>query len=412
MKVLHIVGGGLSGGAARGAYWLHQGLRQIGINSRLFVQKSGIKDENIVSLSGSRKGNFQQILLSALDQIPTWFYKNRNKKFYSAGICGYNPVKTQEYKEADLIHLHWINNGMLSIFQIGKMQKPVVWTMRDMWPMTGGCHYAMDCKKYETTCGFCDQLNSKKHHDLSYYILKAKLTNFPKHIKIVGISHWLSECAKQSSLFRNFDISTIFNNINTDEFVPIDKYIARNILGLPDKKKIILTGAQNLDDFHKGFPNYLKAIQLLNNKTDKYLLFFGKLDENIVMKSGFEYKSFGFLEDSISLRLVYSASDVFVAPTLIDAFGKTLAEAMACGTPVVSFDVAGPKDIVDHKINGYKASPYMAEELAAGIEWVLFDESRHKRLCANAREKSVGSFSSDSIANQYLALYQSILPNV
>ena len=409
MKVLHIVGRDLSGGAARGAYWLHQGLRKIGVASKLFIQRSDVKDQNIISLTNNKTEKLKQIILSTLDQSPVWFYKNSNRMFYSTGIWGFNIGKTREYKEADVIHLHWINNGMLSISQIGKMQKPVVWTMRDMWPMTGGCHYAMDCKKYESNCGFCKQLNSKRKYDLSYFILKKKRSVFTKNIKIVGISHWLSECAKKSFLFKDFDIRTIFNNINTNDFFPINKYRAREILGLPDNKKLILTGAQNLNDFHKGFDKYLEAINLLNDKNNKHLLFFGKLDKDIIKQSGFEYKSFGFLHDTISLRLAYSASDVFVAPTLIDAFGKTLAESMACGTPVVSFDATGPKDIVDHKINGYKASPYMAEDLAAGIDWVLSDENRHKKLCIKAREKAVACFDIGKAAGQYADLYESIV---
>lgn len=408
MKVLHIVGRDLNGGAARGAYWLHQGLRQIGVDSRLLIQRSDVKDENILSLTKSKTGKLKQIILSTLDQCPVWFYKNSNRMFYSTGIWGFNIGKTRAYQEADIIHLHWINNGMLSISQIGKMQKPVVWTMRDMWPMTGGCHYAMDCRKYEADCGFCEQLNSNRKHDLSYFILKNKKSVFPKNIKIVGISHWLSECAKKSFLFKDFDIRTIFNNINTSDFFPINKYIARKILGLPDNKQFILTGAQNLTDFHKGFDKYLKAINLLNDKTNRHLLFFGKLDENIIKQSGFEYNNFGFLHDIISLRLAYSASDVFVAPALIEAFGKTIAEAMACGTPVVSFDTTGPKDIVDHKINGYKASLYMAKDLAAGINWVLSDENRHKKLCIKAREKAVACFDVEKVARQYADLYDSI----
>ncbi len=133
------------------------------------------------------------------------------------------------------------------------------------------------------------------------------------------------------------------------------------------------------------------------------------MDESIIKESGFDYKSLGFLHDTISLRLAYSASDVFVAPSLMDAFGKTLAESMACGTPVVCFDATGPRDIVDHKVNGYKASPYMAEDLAAGIDCVLSDENRHKELCINAMEKAVACFDIKKVARQYAALYREVL---
>ena len=409
MKILHIVGGNLSGGATRGAYWLHQGLREIGVDSKILVQQADVKDKNVISLTNNKITKLKQIILSNLDQSPVWLYKNRKRVIFSTGFLGNNIFKTKEYKEADIIHLHWICGGMLSISQIGKIKKPVVWTMRDMWPMTGGCHYAMDYKRYESGCGFCKQLNSQRKYDLSYFILRKKKARFSKNMKLVGISHWLSECAKRSFLFKDFDIRTIHNNINTNDFFPIKKNIARDILSLPKNKKIILAGAQNLKDFYKGFDKYLEAINILNKKDNKLLLFFGNFDENLIKRSGFEYKSLGFLHDIISLRLAYSASDVFVAPSLMDAFGKTLVESMACGTPAVCFDSTGPKDIVDHKINGYKATPFVGEDLAKGIGWVLSDDKRHKDLCIKAREKAVACFDIEKIAKQYAELYESII---
>ena len=408
MKILHIVGGNLSGGAARGAYWLHQGLRKTGVDSKILVQQADVKDKNVISLTNNKITKLKQMILSNLDQSPVWLYKNRKRVIFSTGFLGNNIFKTREYKEADIIHLHWICGGMLSISQIGKIRKPVVWTMRDMWPMTGGCHYAMDCKSYETGCGSCKQLNSQNKYDLSHFIVKKKKTGFSRNMKIVGISHWLSDCAKSSFLFKDFDIRTISNNVNTSDFSPVKKSIARDVLNLPNNKKIILAGAQNLKDFYKGFDKYLEAIQQLKDKSNLFLLFFGNMDENIIKQSGFEYKSLGFLHDIVSLRLAYSASDIFVAPSLMDAFGKTLAESMSCGTPVVCFDATGPKDIVDHKVNGYKAKSFDTSDLAAGIKWVISDENRHKELCIKAREKAVVSFDIKKVAGQYKSLYQEI----
>ena len=401
----------MSGGAARGAYWLHQGLRKTGVDSKILVQRADVKDKNVISLTNNKVTRLKQMILSNLDQSPVWLYKNRKRVIYSTGFFGNNIVKTREYEESDIIHLHWICGGMLSISQIGKIKKPVVWTMRDVWPMTGGCHVAeaINCKRYETGCGYCKQLDSQSKYDLSYLVLKKKKTSFSKNMKIVGISHWLCECAERSFLFKDFDIRTIHNNINTNDFFPIEKNIARDILSLPKNKKIILAGAQDLKTFYKGFDRYLEAIQQLKEKNRFFLLFFGKLNDSIIKWSDFEYKNLGFLYDTISLRLAYSASDVFVAPSLMDAFGKTLAESMSCGTPVVCFNATGPKDIVDHKVNGYKSSPYMAEDLAAGIDWVLSDENHHKELCIKAREKAVACFDIEKVARQYAELYREVL---
>lgn len=409
IKILHIVAGGLGGGAARGAYWLHLGLRELGVNSKILTNsKVTLGDENVTTILKTKKSKIENMVRSQLDGLPVLFYKNRKKIIFSTGFIGLNFTKTKEYKEADIIHLHWINGPFVNVKDLSKIDKPIVWTMRDMWPFTGGCHYSLNCDKYKIGCGNCPQLNSNKSFDLSRWVLNRKKKYLPKSMKIVGISHWLSDEAKKSELFRDFDVKTISNNINSNDFFAIDKNIAKEILGIKTNKKIILAGSTSLKDFYKGFDKYLDAIGQLDK--DKYFLcFFGNLDKSVVEKLGFEYKSFGFLYDTVSLRLLYSASNVFVAPSIMDAFGKTLAESMACGTPVVCFNATGPKDIVTHKIDGYFAKPYDATDLANGIEWVLEDSIRWKQLSRNAREKVIKEFDMIKVAEKYKDLYENIL---
>ena len=408
MNILHIVAGPLHEGAARGAYWLHLGLRHHGIKSQIMTDsRDNLGDTNVLSISSTKKLYFQSLLRSQIDNLPTVLYRNREKIIFSTGIFGFDFTKTKEYEEADIIHLHWINGGFVNIKHLSKVNKPIVWTMRDMWPITGGCHYSMGCEKYKTGCGKCNQLNSSFKYDLSSIVVKRKHKYIPKNTEIVGISNWLSEKAKDSYLFRDFKIRTIHNCINTTEFAPIDKEIAREILGLSTDKKIILAGAQSITDFYKGFDKYIEAISLLDKK-QYYLCFFGRLDRKYIDQLEFEYMNFGFLFDTVSLRLLYSAADVFVAPSLMDAFGKTLAESMACGTPVVCFNATGPKDIVDHKINGYKAVPFDSTDLSNGIIWVL-NSPNYQSLSLNAREKVLRCFDSKVVARQYIELYQSVM---
>lgn len=408
MKILHIVAGDLSGGAARGAYWLHCGLKELKIDSKVLTNsKITLGDDSVITTNKTKKDKAINIIRNQFDSLLTFFYQKRKKIIFSTGIFGIDFTKSNEYKEADIIHLHWINGSFVNIKYLSKTEKPIVWTIRDMWPMTGGCHYSMECERYKTGCGNCEQLNSNNSYDLSKFILNRKKKYLPKNIKIVGISRWLSDEAKNSELFKDFDVRTISNNIDSKEFFPIDKKIAKDILGIKTGKKIILVGSTSLKDFYKGFGKYLEAIKLLDE--DKYFLaFFGNIDKNIIGNLGFEYKSFGYLNDNISLRLVYSCANVFVAPSLMDAFGKTLTESMSCGTPVVCFDATGPKDIVTHKIDGYKAKPFESEDLANGIEWVLND-SNYEELCLNAREKVVRKFDSVAVAKKYIGLYKEVL---
>jgi len=410
MRVLHLIGGELTGGAAKGAYWLHQGLLKLGVDSRILTNsRETYNDLTVESIAQSKKQKIVKKIRAELDVLPITFYKKRKDIIFSTALFGYDFTKHPLYKWADIINLHWINGGFIKIKCISKVKKAIVWTMRDMWPMTGGCHYSMNCKKYENGCGYCDQLGSKIKYDLSWYLLRKKKKYIPKNLVLVGISNWISDCAKKSYLFKNLRVETLYNNVNCQEFFPINKNISKKIIGIPQDKKVILAGAIGLNSFYKGFSKYLKAVEQLQDKSKYFLLFFGRLDESLIKKLGLDYKDLGYLNDIISLRLAYSAANVFIAPSIMEAFGKTLAESMACGTPVVAFYATGPKDIVDHKINGYLAKPYETTDLANGIEWVLEDNTRLKELSKNARTKAINEFNIIKIAEKYKDLYEDIL---
>ncbi len=408
MKILHIVAGELSGGAARGAYWLHKGLVSLGVDSKILTNsKETLDDPRVITITPGKSQKILSLICSQIDSLLTLFYYDRNKVIFSTGFVGHDFTSDPLYDWADIIHLHWINGGFIDIKDLAKIKKPIVWTMRDMWPMTGGCHCSLECEQYKTGCGECKQLGSTTVYDLSRLVWKRKQKYLPKQMKVVGISHWISDCARQSALFKDFDVQTIHNNIDTNVFFPIEKNTAKETLGIKTRKKIILTGSANMNSFNKGLDKYLETIEHLDR--DKFLFFFfGKSDKSVVDKLGVEYKCFGFLYDNISLRVLYSACDVFVAPTIMDAFGKTLAEAMACGTPVVCFDATGPKDIVDHKVDGYKAIPFESEDLSTGIEWVVNNEN-YKDICENARGKVLKKFESNVAAAKYMELYDELI---
>lgn len=411
MKVLHVVAGELSQGAARGAYWLHLGLIERGVNSKILTDsKMTLNDDNVVTVNKGGKNKLLCFIRGWLDVSLSWIYRKRKLTIFSSGFVGFNFTKTKEYEEADIVHFHWINGGFINIRHISKVKKPIVWTMRDMWPMTGGCHVAdaLECDRYKVGCGKCKQLKSKHIWDLSKIVVNRKKRYLPKTINVVGISDWLSGKAVSSYLFREHKILTIHNNINTKEFFPIRKEVARSILSLNTKKKIILCGVTDAKLFYKGFDKYLEAISLLD-QDNIFLLFFGNVNRPDIEKVGIEYSSLGYLYDNVSLRIAYSASDVFVSPSIMDSFGKTIAEAMACGTPSVCFDATGPKEIIDHKVNGYKAEPFDAKCLAEGINWVIDDSERYRWLCENARKKIQTQFSEKVISEKYLELYRGLV---
>lgn len=411
IKVLHLASGGLTSGSARGSYWLHRGLLDIGVDSFLLNSGRDLRiDSSIESLASNSFQKAKLALLSRIGGLPTRMYRKRLKRTFHTGLEGVDVTNHQAYDSADILHLHFIND-LVAIHTLRKISKPIVWTMRDMWPFTGGCHYSMDCDRYRVGCGACPQLGSTSQVDLSSLVIKNKLLSLPRSTQIVGISNWLANCAKESKLFSDFNIRVIPNNIDTTDFFCVDQRAARDVLGLPTNQKLILLGAQGITHFYKGFDLLCEALAKLS-LDDVEIVVFGSASEDISKCWRFPTRLLGFLSDNISLRLAYSAADVFVAPSRMDAFGKTLAESMACGTPVVSFDSTGPADIVDHMITGYKARPFVTESLAKGIEWVLsLDDSASTKLRAASRSRAVSCFDSKVVAAQYLELYRELLAN-
>lgn len=408
MKVLHLVAGELSGGAARGAYWLHCALRELGVESVLLTNGAeNLGDSSVVAIGSSRTHRLKCALLGELWKLPLYLYRKRQKRIFHTGLEGLNFMAFDAYKNASVVHLHWIN-GLVAMRAFGKIKKPLVWTMRDMWPLTGGCHYALDCRRYRVGCGQCPQLGSGVDTDLSQWVVRNKRACLPKQLKIVGVSDWLTECARESRVFSGYCIETISNNVDTRQFLPIDMAVARNILGIPFDKHVVLVGAQRISDFYKGFDLFVKAIKTVRRR-DIHVLVFGEATGDDVAGLEVSYTRLGFLCDIVSLRLAYSAADVFVAPSRMDAFPKTLVEALSCGTPVVCFDATGPRDIVEHQVTGFKAKAFDPEELGFGIQWVLSrDKETRERFRQNARDRAVTRFDSLVIAKQYIAIYDRI----
>lgn len=406
ITVLHLIAGDLNGGAARGAYWLHRGLCELGVNSIIINDgPRRIDDERIISVANTPLKILVLKGMSFLMRMPLLFYRKRNKIIFSTGFDGIDFTRLPAYQEADIVHLHWIN-GLVPMRVLKKIKKPVVWTLRDMWPLTGGCHYAMECIGYEKGCGKCPQLGSNSHFDLSSYISWYKRRCLPNKLELVGISRWLSEVARRSATFKGRQVHDISNCVDVNEFSPVDKGTARSVLGLPADKKIVAIGAQAIDDFYKGFDAFVDAISDVK-RDDIHLVIFGRVRHEILDGISCPYTMFGFLSDSISLKLVYSAADVFVAPSRMDAFGKTLVESMACGTPVVCFDATGPADIVEHMVTGYKAKPFETADLAQGIEMVLAADGVNMPKAARLRAEKM--FDIRMVAKKYICLYENLL---
>ncbi|MEB3215436.1 MAG: glycosyltransferase family 4 protein [Nostocales cyanobacterium 94392] len=413
MKILHLSTGDIDGGAFRGAYWLHQGLIEAGCDSKMLVSRKKSDDFTVIAPE-NKLYHLINILISRLDRIPLLFYKNRTYNSFSHSWISSKINQQVQNCNPDIINLHWINGGFVKPESLVNFRKPIVWTLRDEWPFTGGCHYAGDCIKYKNSCGTCPQLGSHIENDISKKLWHRKQKAWQNlDITVVAISHWLAKCARESSLFKDKIIEVIPNALDELKFKPIDKKIAREILNIPQNKKIILFGALDaIKNERKGFQYLIPALQKLSNNgfgESTELLIFGssqpKEPPNLGMKSHY----MGKLHDDTTLALTYAAADVTVTPSIEEAFGKTAMESLACGTPVVSFDSTGLKDIVEHEENGYRAKLFSSDDLANGIAWILKDEQRWQALSRQGREKVEQEFTLKKQAEAYLKIYSQLL---
>lgn len=414
MKVVHIVAGELNGGAAKGAYNIHKALRTKGIESFLFTTGRNVnKDPYVISVVSSKISKILNLIRPRLELLKIKKYKKSLNTVKSSGIppLSVNLMKYKQVQEADIVNLHWINGGMVNLKSLKSIKKPIVWTVRDMWPLTGICHYALGCEKYKTGCGKCFQLGSSKKKDLSYKISHLK-KNISKNIVTVSVSRWIHEQVSESFPFRGGVNFYIQNCIDTSEFKSLDKKTARKILNISSDKKVVLLGAQNINDSYKGGKYLGELIEKLDSKKF-FVLLLGKCNaelKDLLESHQIEFKTLGFVSDTLSLRIIYSSADVFVMLSIQDALPKMPVEAMCCGTPVVSFDTSGLTDIVDHKQNGYRATAFDVSDLLTGIAWVC-DNKDYEALCTSAIEKSTSYFDADIVAEKYIQLYEDILSN-
>jgi len=408
LKVLLINSSDSKGGAARATYRLYRGLKERNINSKLLVQSKRLDEEDIVSVS---KLSISHLVRSLLDRFLFYLYLKRKKSFFSTALVPDTLPKYVKQINPDIIHLNWINDGFIKIESLNKFNKPIVWTLHDSWPFTGGCHLPGDCKRFTYMCGECPVLNSKKSYDLSWWIWKRKKNSWGNiNLTIVTPSVWLATCAKKSSLFKELHVEIIPNGIDTSLFKPRFKTNARIELGLPLDKKLILFGSMNLKDKNKGYEYFISTLKILerSEKQEKIeIIIFGASNFEQTDEIKLKVNSFGKINDDYILSLLYSSADVYVMPSEQENLPCTIMESLSCGTPVVAFKIGGISDLIDHKINGYLAVPFSIEDLSDGILWLL-DNKKYGEISKKAREKVLENFEISNVVKKYLMLYRKI----
>lgn len=411
MNVLLLNAWDSSGGAAKATCRLLKGLQDSGFDATMLVKDKSGSDPSILGPTTLNK--ILSLLRPRLEGRLVRRYNHWNGFTFSPAIFPDRLIHQANKLGTDLIHFHWMGDGFLRIETLPRFNKPIVWTLHDSWPFTGGCHIPFDCLRYRESCGKCPTLGSNRDIDLSRKIWQRKLNAWKSvNLTIVAPSNWMADCARSSSLFKDIRIEVIPNGIDLNRYRPVDKVVAREALALPQEKKLILFGAKSAtQDRNKGFHLLVQALKELTDSTshnDIELLLFGAAKSEPLPDLGFRIHSLGWLNDDISLALLYSAADVFVFPSQQESLGYTAMEAMACGTPCVAFRQGGVPDMIDHKLNGYLARPFEPADIAQGIAWVLGDKHRWAELSLSARQKVEHEFALEKVTEQHIALYREL----
>lgn len=413
MRVLIVNTSERNGGAAVAANRLMEALNNHGVKAKMLVRDKQSDSLTVVGL----QGKWWQQWCFLWERLVIFCHLHFSRKhLFELDIAntGTDITRLPEFREADIIHLHWINQGMLSLGIIRKILnsgKPVVWTMHDIWPATAICHLTLGCNKFKTGCHHCKYLpGNGSTRDLSAKIWRRKQHLLDgQSITFVACSRWLEAEAKMSALLNGQKVTNIPNSIDTSVYKVGNRSEARQRLGLPTDKQVILFVSQRVTNLNKGMEYLIEACnQLVSQhpemKETTAVAILGGHAEDVVAELPFESYPLGYVSEEYRIADVYRAANVFVLPSLSENLPNTIMESMACGIPCVGFKVGGIPEEIDHLKNGYVAAYRNAEDLARGIRWILC-EADYDSLSAAAVKKVSRCYSQQSVALKYTEIY-------
>jgi glycosyltransferase involved in cell wall biosynthesis len=418
LKIVHLNTYEGNGGAGRACLRLNQALNANGASSEVMVffqfKESSLTGTFSKSLFQKGRAIFNILAERYLVKL---FAKNMKTPF-SLSWFGQNVIKHRSVKEADVVHIHWINHGFLSpkfLAKLDELEKPIVWTFHDSNAFTGGCHVRYACEHYHKECGFCPLLKKSHKNDISHKTWLRKSKAYAAlNCHIIAPSQWMADSVKMSSLMGFRPVSVIPNTIETKVFKPYVKSEAKKMLKISADKFVMMSGFMpSKNDKHKGTSYLIDALNDLANRPgiDKEkieLVIFGNKENADMPVFPFKTTFLGSINNDSHLAKCYSAADVFITASLEDNLPNTVMESLACATPVVAFKTGGIPDMVRHLENGYLANYESSEDLATGIEWLYHDENAPD-IQKEARRTILDHFSEEVIAAQHLHLYQSLL---
>jgi len=406
MKILHISNSNQGAGASRAVTRIHESILENGCESIIWVNHK-IGDDYRVK---KRRKKINKLFLLArvfFSRLLVKLLKTSNQILHSPQIFSSNWIKLLNNCDADLVHLHWFQHEMISISDIAKIKKPLVWTLHDMWPFCGAEHISYDLRWKE---GYNNNNRPAKESgfDLNLWTWNRKKKYWKTPIQLIATSEWMQETVSESFLMKHWPVETIPNPLDLNIWKPMDQIQARDCFNLPKNVPLILFGAiAGTSEFHKGYDLLDSAIKFISSSSklkDAHLVVFGQSKPLIPTKLKIPVIYLGHLNDDLSLRAAYSSCNLLVVPSRIESFAQTASEAQACGVPVVAFNTTGLKTTVLHKVTGYLAKPFDINDLANGIIWTL--NQGNYNLQKKARDSALKRFSYSKVGKSHLELYK------
>ena len=398
------------GGAGRATWRIFHALKKEGIDASLNIVKAmSTSDEIFIP-----EGKMFQVMSDVrrkVGELPLHFFKTNNYNQHSLSFLPSQWPALINRSDADIIQLHWVNYEMMSVEDIGQINKPVVWRLSDMWAFAGAEYYT-DEIRYREGYTKNNRPDLERGIDFNRWVWNRKKKAWKKPMHIIAPSNWMAECVKQSALMHDWPVTFIPNAIDTDDWRPVERILARRHLGLPEEGILLCFGAiGGAKNPRKGSDLLFSAINYLRGEIPNLkLVVFGEKTPEKIPDIGFPIHYMGHLDEDSSLKLLYSAVNALVIPSRLDNSPNTGVECLSCGTPVVGFNCTGLPDIITHKKNGWLAKAFDTEDMANGIKWILnSDEEHQKSLRVSARNFALNNFSYSVVANQYKAVYDKIL---
>lgn len=331
----------------------------------------------------------------------------------SIGRFGSLTAKDINESDVDVVNLHWVTDGLLSVEEIGRITKPVVWTMHDMWPFTGTEHYAAEeprPTRWQQGYTANNRPADERGIDLDRWTWERKYKCWSQSPLLIPVSSWLRDAAQASALAEHWPATVIPNVMDTTTFRPGSQEHARQELGLPDSPIITFTSSAGISDERKGWSYLAEAIPLVKEHIpDVKVLVIGQSDSHAQAAIGTDVMWAGHVSDDARMALYLQASDVIAVPSTADNLPMTACEAQCAGRPVVAFRVGGLPDIVEHESTGYLARPYEIDDLAHGIIASIDNTRASGSWGTAAHENAHRTWAPERVVQRYLEAYERVL---